>query len=112
MSMSDIKTEIMFGAAVAEAKEQVDLTHGDMLDWKKGSVARDLGMRIADEKGWNDREEHGMYISDIRLYVFTPNELADYMEAKFKARLRKMAATETYLTDEQRNALMIQSERF
>ena len=112
--MNDIRTEIKFGATVAVPVEEVELakTH-DYLKWRKDRVAQELGIKIADEKGW--RDEHmssGLIIAEMRLYVFTPNELIDYMNAKFKAKLQHMAATEEYLTEDQREVLMIQSERF
>lgn len=113
MGMRDIKTEVKFGATIATDKEQIKLakTH-DFLQYQKDKMAADLGRKIAEEKGWYDHPMGDMVVSDIRLYVFTPNELTDYMDAVFKSKLRHMAATEEYLTDEQRMALMIQSERF
>lgn len=110
--MQDIKTEVVFGATVAESKDNIDLSKGDLLQWRKDRTAQDLGMKISEEKGWYDHDEGDMVISNIRLYVFTPVELGLFMDAKFKKRLREMAINEEYLTDEQREALMIQSERF
>lgn len=114
MGIHDIKTEIKFGATIAIPTEHIKQakTH-ELLQYKKDSVARDLGMKIADEKGWVDEHESGdLTIAEMRLYVFTPAELMDFMDAKFKAKLRHMAATEEYLTDREREVLMIQSERF
>lgn len=113
MGMNDIKTEIAFGAGVCVTKQLVDeaKTH-DFVDYKKEGAARDLGMKIAEEKGWDVREDGDLIFMDMRLYVFTPMELKDYMDAKFKAKLRHMAATEEYLSPAQREALIIQSERF
>lgn len=108
-----VNGEIVFGATVAVPKEQIELakTH-NLLDYKQDAMARDLGLKIMEEKGWLTREEGDLVISDIRLYVFTPAELMDFCHAKFKAKLQQMAATEEYLTDHQREALIIQSERF
>lgn len=109
----NIKTEIEYGATVAVEKERIDLSNGELMKWKKEKVAADLGRKIAEDKGWQDEHESGgLVMAEMRLYVFTPAELMTYMDAKFKARLQHMAATEGYLTDHQREALMIQSERF
>lgn len=108
-----VNGEIVFAATVAVPKEQIEQakTH-NLMDYKKDRMAQDLGLKIADEKGWLDREDGDMAIAEMRLYVFTPAELMDYCHAKFKAKLQQMAATEEYLSDHQREALMIQSERF
>lgn len=107
-----VNSEIIFSATVAVDKQAAEQSKMDMLRYKQDSIARDLGMKIADEKGWTDFEENGMIKSEIRLYVFTPAELRDFCDVKFKARLLEMAANEDYLTDHQREALVIQSERF
>lgn len=107
-----VNGEIVFGATVAVDKEQAEQSKMKMLEYKKDSVARELGMKIADEKGWVDFEEENIIRSEIRLYVFTPAELRDFCDAKFKAKLLDMAANEPYLSDHQREALIIQSERF
>lgn len=107
-----VNGEIVFGATAAATKEIIEQSNGDAFKYKKDHIARDLGMKIADEKGWVERGEGDMVVAEIRLYVFTPAELIDFCDAKFKAKLQKMAATEKYLTDDQREVLMIQSERF
>lgn len=104
--------EIVFSATVAVPKEDIVLSSGDIMRWKKDKLACDLGVKIADEKGWTEYEDGAMMFADIRLYVFTPAELMDFMHAKFKKKLQEMAANEEYLTPSQREALMIQSERF
>lgn len=108
-----VNGEIVFGATVAVPKEQIELakTH-NLLEYKQDAMARELGEKIMEEKGWLSRQEGDIVISDVRLYVFTPAELMDYCHAKFKAKLQKMAAEESWLSDHQREALMIQSERF
>lgn len=113
MSTKDIKTEVMFSATVAVPNEEIARakTH-DLMGYKKDSVARDLGIKIAHEKHWHEQDEDHMKIATMRLYVFTPVELRIYMEAEFKDKLQRMAFTEQYLSPEQREALMIQSERF
>ena len=107
-----VNSEIVFSATVAVDKEQAEQSNMDIVRYKKDSIARDLGMKIADEKGWIDYEENGSIRADLRLYVFTPAELRDFCDMKFKAKLLEMAANEEYLTEHQREALRIQSERF
>lgn len=107
-----VNGEIVFSATVAVDKERAEQSNMDLLRYQKDSMARDMGMKIADEKGWVDFEEENLIRSEIRLYVFTPAELRDFCDAKFKAKLLDMAANEPYLTDHQREALIIQSERF
>lgn len=107
-----VNGEIVFGATVAVSKEEAELSKMDIMRYKKDKTACDLGVKIMDEKGWTDYEDNGMVMADVRLYVFTPAELMDFMHAKFKKKLQQMAATEEYLTQHQRDALMIQSERF
>lgn len=108
-----VNGEIVFSAAIAVPKEEVELGRNhDLMRYKKEKMACDLGVKIVNEKGWTDYEDNGMVMTDIRLYVFTPAELMDFMHAKFKKKLQEMAANEDYLTEHQREALMIQSERF
>lgn len=104
--------EIVFGATVSVTREEAELSKMDIMRYKKDKMACDLGVKIMEEKGWTDYEDHGMFIADVRLYVFTPAELMDFMSAKFKKKLQEMAANEEYLTEHQREALLIQSERF
>lgn len=113
MSMEDIKTDITFGATVAVTSEELKTARvPSLLDYKQERMAQDLGMKIAEEKGWSVRHEDDLVLSELKLYVFTNNELKDYMDAKFKAKLQYMAATEDHLTSKERQLLMDQSERF
>jgi hypothetical protein len=107
-----VNGEIVFSAVSAVDKERAEESNMDIVRYNKDHIARDLGMKIAEEKGWHDYEEDGLIKSEIRLYVFTPAELRDFCDAKFKAKLLDMAANEEYLTEHQREALRIQSERF
>lgn len=112
MGIQRVNGEIVFSAAVAVDKEQAKLLKYKMLDYQKNKMACDLGVKIAEEKGWYDYEDGCLLKSEIRLYVFTPGELKDFVGAKFKAKLQHMAATEEHLTPEQRGLLITQSERF
>jgi hypothetical protein len=111
MSLQDIKTEIKFGASVAVSKENIILSKGDLLERQEDRLAHELGVKICREKGWYHHDQDDMVLSDISLYVFTPNELSLYLDAKLKAQLRRTTETETHLTDDQRKLLMLQSER-
>jgi DNA-binding NarL/FixJ family response regulator len=109
----NVNGEIVFSTTVAVTKMLADQHKSDdYIDYRKERAAMDLGAKIAEEKGWNVTILDDIITMDIRLYVFTPTELKDYMDAKFKAKLREMAANEKYLTDREREVLMIQSERF
>lgn len=112
MGLQDIKTEIKFGATSFCTKEEVEHYRGEIKIWRRYRIAEELGRKIAEAKGWTEREDSMGNISSINLYVFTASELKDFMDAKFKAKLRHMAQSEEYLTDHQREALIIQSERF
>ncbi len=107
-----VNGEIVFSASAAATKEIIKMSEGKAFDYQKEKIARDLGMKIAEEKGWVERQEDDITIAEIRLYVFTPAELMDFCDAKFKKKLQKMAAEEPYLTPREREVLMIQSERF
>ena len=112
--MSDIKTDIRYGATVAFSKEELEHSNFEIIPYKLERQAADLGVFILNKKGWIQEEHPDMEITEYRrnLYVFTPNELRDYMDAKFKERLQNMAAKENWLNEDQRHALMVQSERF
>lgn len=89
-----VNGEIVFGATVAVDKERAGKsTLVEMLKHKKERMAQDLGMKIAEEKGWEDYEEHGLLKSDIRLYVFTPQELKDFIDIKYAQKLREIGIT-------------------
>lgn len=104
--------EIVFGATVAVTKNEMQMSKHDIMYYKKDKMACDLGVKIMQEKGWSHYEDNGLFVAETRLYVFTPAELMDFMHAKFKKKLQEMAKNEEYLTESQREALMIQSERF
>lgn len=107
-----VNGEIVFGATVAEPLHIIEEVKHDIMRFRKDKIAQDLGIKIAEEKGWTEFVRDDMQFAELRLYVFTPTELMDFMHAKFKAKLQKMAVEEDYLTDHQREALIIQSERF
>jgi hypothetical protein len=86
-----VNGEIIFSATVAVDKERADQAIlKEMLKYKKERIAQDLGMKIAEEKGWEDYEEDGLLKADIRLYVFTPRELKDFIDLKFQKKLMEM----------------------
>lgn len=91
MGMQDITTEIKFGAASAVNKEQIQQSKMDIIKYKQTQAAHDLGEKICDVKGWKMRPEGDLCISEINLYVFTPLELKNYIEAKIKSHLLLMA---------------------
>jgi hypothetical protein len=106
------QNKIEFHAVVAIDRDEIKMSKGDVIAWRQDAKASDLGRLIAKTKGWRTAPEGPMHNSYLDLYVFTWGEHRDYMDAAFKAKLQHMAATEKYLSDEQREALMIQSERF
>jgi hypothetical protein len=90
-----VNGEIIFSATVGIDKDQAEQAIlEEMLRHKKERLAQDLGMKIAEEKGWNDFEEHGLLKSEIRLYVFTPQELKDFMDLKYAHKLKEMGITD------------------
>lgn len=94
MSMSDIQTEIRFGATVAVDKEQIKQSKTNILAHRKEEVAQTLGPKIAKAKGWNMRPEGNTVICEMSLYVFTPNELRLFLDAKMKQKLIDMSQRE------------------
>lgn len=65
MTMSDIQTEIQFGATVAVGKEQIQESKTNIIADRKEEVERDLGHKIAKAKGWKMRPEGNMVICEI-----------------------------------------------
>jgi hypothetical protein len=87
MSMSDILTEIKFGVSFAVTTQDIALAKFDVLARQKEKFARDLGVKIMQAKGWKMRPGGELAICEQTLYVFTPNELRDYVDAKLKQKL-------------------------
>lgn len=85
-----VNGEIIFSATVAVDKQLADQSNGDAVKYKKDQIARELGMKIAEEKGWTDWEDENLLMSEIRLYVFTPQELKDFMDIKYTRKLKEM----------------------
>lgn len=112
--MHDIKTDTEFGATVSISDDEVAEKAEGYTEYKLSVQASELGLLIAEKKGWKSSWVPSMGFTEynLRLRVFTPNELKDYMDAKFKAKLQHMASSEGFLTDDQRQALLILSERF
>ena len=91
MSMSDIRTEIEFHITVAVSKvEMQESKDMKVIDYKKERQAAEFGMLIMKEKGWKqvepDQDGIGI-IASQRLFIFTPNELKDYIDTKLKQKL-------------------------
>lgn len=80
--MSRVNGEIVFSARIAVDKEQAEHSKVEMLKYQKEKMACELGTKIAKEKGWDEREEGGNIIAEINLYVFTPQELKDFVDLK------------------------------
>jgi hypothetical protein len=95
MSMSDINTEIKFGATFAVDKFQVKQSKGDVIEYSKSKAARALGEEIAKAKGFKMYPEDDMVRGEILVYAFTVNELRDFIEAKLKQKLINMSQRDT-----------------
>lgn len=114
MGMQDIKTDTKFSCTFAIPLEEIKYHKDDIIEWKKDRAALDLGRKISEVKDcWRMRYDWmpDMLVGEMQINIFTNNELSDFVEAKFKARLRKMS-TDDHWTPEQREALLIASERF
>lgn len=113
MGLHDIKTEIKFGAMVAFSTVELEITEAKK--YKKDHIAANLGLKIAEAKGWiefSDPVNPEIEIAELRLYVFTPNELADYMDAKFKMRILQRIETDgDKITEQTREELHMIAER-
>lgn len=91
MSMSDILTEIEFGCTASVTKEEIKTHKADILAYRREKQAADLGVLIAKEKGWQMKRQGDIAISTLILYVFTPNELRDFIDAKLKKKLIELS---------------------
>lgn len=111
MSMSDITTEIQYGATVAIASHEVKLSKMDIIRDKKERVGAEMGVKIANAKQWGMRPEGDLAILSLSIYVFSPNELTDYMNAKFKERLIEMAEDD-WVDAKSRLVVRAMAERF
>lgn len=90
-----VNGEIVFSVSTAVDKEQAEQSKMKMVEYQQDKWARQLGMKIAEEKGWDEYETDNLLISELTLYVFTPQELKDFMDLKFKRRLKEMGIDES-----------------
>lgn len=76
-------SEIRFGTSVGVSKEDLALyNHEDYLKYKLDHAAMDLGVLILNEKGWELDEGENIHHYRRNLYVFTAEELRDYVKSK------------------------------
>jgi hypothetical protein len=76
--MSELDMDsIIFGASVATGFEEAKLHKANVLKLNQERMARELGMKIMDKKGWNLRPDTILKaaVSEVELYVFTGPEL-------------------------------------
>lgn len=89
-----VNGEVIFSATVAVDKTQAEESKMKMVEYQQDKIAQELGMKIAEEKGWDEYERDNLLISEIRLYVFTPQELKDFMDLKYTHKLKEMGITD------------------
>lgn len=89
-----VNGEIVFSVTSAVDKDQAEQSKMKMVEYQQDKWAQQLGMKIAEEKGWNEYERDNMLISELRLYVFTPEELKDFVDIKFQRKLKEMGISE------------------
>jgi hypothetical protein len=51
--MSDIRTEIQFGATAAVPSYEIKSSKTDAINYRRALAAREMGLRIAAAKGWD-----------------------------------------------------------
>jgi len=85
-----VNGEIIFSATVAVDKEQAEQSKMKMVEYKQDKIAQELGLKIAEEKGWDEYERDNMLISELTLYVFTPQELKDFLDIKYRKKLKEL----------------------
>lgn len=95
MSMSDIRTEIQFGATFAVNKWDVKQSKSDVIAWHKDRAGHALGREIIKAKGFKMYPEDDLLRGEITIYAFAVNELRDYIDAKIKQSLLEMATRDT-----------------
>ena len=81
--MGEIKTETQFGVEFSVDKQLVKQSKMKVVDYEKDKYAAELGMKIAEIKGWErtDAPFSSNYETyRMKLYVFTPEELRKYVE--------------------------------
>lgn len=76
------KTNIKFGVALAHNLEQVQQAYIDVVGMAREDRARKLGIAILEEKGWLSETTDGILYSNQELYVFTHEELKEFIENK------------------------------
>lgn len=85
-----VKGDIIFSASVVVDRQQAEHSNVDILKYKQDKYSMDMGMQIAEAKGWEEVEDEERTISQLTLYVFTPQELKDFIDVKFQRKLREM----------------------
>jgi hypothetical protein len=86
MSKPDMK-KIEFHATVGIHRDQIKSAKFNIINAEQDHRAREMGILIAQTKGWKTEPVDDMHVSRLDLYVFTPTELKDYVDACLKQKL-------------------------
>ena len=93
--MKTVNSQIIFSAAIHLSGKIVDDSNvDDEIEHKKAMMANQLGLQIVKEKGWEVEVVEDYTSLNIRLYVFTPQELKDFIDIKLQYKLEKMGITD------------------
>lgn len=113
MGMHDIRTPIEFTCQFSYRKEMLESSNIDFIQCKRDRALQDFGMLVGKYKKpwWKEdfNSSINVYTQTFRMFVFSPNELTDYVEAKIKQKLQEMASRDTEKDIAER--LMMLSER-
>jgi len=93
--MKTVNSKIIFSATIELTNQIIDESMNESyIEHKKKDMAHQLGLQIVGEKGWEVEVVEDRTLLDIRLYVFTPQELKDFIDIKLQHKLEKMGITD------------------
>jgi len=93
--MGTVNSNIIFSATIELTNQIIDESmNGNYIEHKKKDMAHQLGLQIVEEKGWEVEVVEDRTLLELRLYVFTPQELKDFIDIKFQNKLEKMGITD------------------
>jgi hypothetical protein len=69
-----------FTITAATPRHIADSSGGDAVGFQQNKQAYSLGMNIAKKKGWKIKERDGIIVSTLEIYVFTRDELKEFLK--------------------------------
>lgn len=76
--------KIEFHATIGIDRKQIVDSKTNIIDLRQHQQAQELGVLIAKTKGWETLPIDDMHVSRLDLYIFTREELVDFINERLK----------------------------